>query len=310
MRNYSNVGLRPCSEQVLNPTWMRTSTRRCLCVHLLWRATGDRRSAGRSTNHVKRSSGRGGESAALQGIHCRRSVQRWRKSCECKSLKKRQNGVINGPKAPEYAMKISVQPDGWGQAQPRDIKAVLTDTASHINRLLSAGVTEHVYVIPAAETDRTPRTHFRRSPNGPIFIQLTARNTKWAQFVYQFAHEFCHVVSDYERLENDPNNWFHEALCELASVFTLQRMAATWSTQPPYPNWADYAGSLASYAYDLLSDRQRQLPPDRTIAAWLSDHEEELRGDPYLSPNPPKGCSRAGQGRDERLGKELQSLDA
>ena len=29
-----------------------------------------------------------------------------------------------------------------------------------------------------------------------------------------------------------------------------------------------------------------------------------------LTPNPPKGCSRAGQGRDERLGKELQSLDA
>ena len=158
-------------------------------------------------------------------------------------------------------MKIKVQPDGWGHALPRDIEAVLTDTASHINRLLSAGVTEHVHVIPAPETDWTPRTHVRRSPNAPIFIQLTARDRKWVQFAYQFAHEFCHVVSDYERLENNPNNWFHEALCELASVFTLRRMAETWPVQPPYLKWADYAGSLARYANDLLSDRERQLPP-------------------------------------------------
>ena len=179
-------------------------------------------------------------------------------------------------------MKIAVQPDSWGHALPQDIATLLTDTASHINRMLSGPVTDHVHVIPAPETDWTPRTHYRHAPNAPICIQLTARNRRWAQFAYQFAHEFCHIASDYQRLANNPNNWFHEALCELASVFTLRKMAGTWPTQPPYPHWADYAGSLASYANDLLSDQQHQLPSNQTLAAWLSNHEEELRDDPYL----------------------------
>ena len=63
----------------------------------------------------------------------------------------------------------------------------------------------------------------------------SARDRKWAKFGYQFSHEFCHVLSNYENLKANPNNWFHEAICELASVFTLRRMAERWPTHPPYP---------------------------------------------------------------------------
>ena len=181
-------------------------------------------------------------------------------------------------------MKISVQPDGWGHTLPQDIEALLTDTASHISRLLGDPDAGRLHVIPAPESDWTPRTHYRHFPNAPICIQLTARDRSWSQFAYQFAHEFCHALSNYELLRTNPNNWFHEALCELASVFTLRKMVETWPTQPPYPNWTDYAGSLASYADNLLSDQECQLPPGMSLGNWLSAHEEELRNDPYLRP--------------------------
>ena len=125
-------------------------------------------------------------------------------------------------------------------------------------------------------------TLFRHGAPGPITIQLTARDRKWAKFSYQFAHEFCHVLSDYERLGVNPNNWFHEALCELASSFTLRRMAERWPTQPPYSNWADYAPALSDYADDLLADENRQLPEGLTLATWLPVYENELRQDPYI----------------------------
>ena len=86
-------------------------------------------------------------------------------------------------------------------------------------------------------------------------------------------------MSDYERLKNNPNNWFHEALCELASVFTLRRMAERWPTFPPYPNWASYAESLASYARKRLSRKEHQLPADMTLSAWLFSEESNLRKD-------------------------------
>ena len=127
-----------------------------------------------------------------------------------------------------------------------------------------------------------PITLYRQSPSEPITIQLTAQDRKWSQFAYQFSHEFCHVLSNYERLRNNPNNWFHEALCELASVFTLRQMAKRWPTQPPYPNWADYAPCLAGYANDRLDNEKRRLPADLTLRHWLSAQEEQLRSDPYL----------------------------
>ena len=181
-------------------------------------------------------------------------------------------------------MKIAIEPHGWGEAGPRDIGTLLSDVASHINRLMRDPFAGSIQVVPAPCGDFIPMIHYRASRQDPITIQLTARDRKWAQFAYQFAHEFCHALSNYELLRSNPNKWFHEALCELASVFTLRRMAETWPTLSPYPNWADYADSLASYADDLLADEERRLPVGITLATWLSTHEAELRNNAYLRP--------------------------
>ena len=179
-------------------------------------------------------------------------------------------------------MRIEVEQQGWGEAIPANITALLADVASHLNRLLADPVMDQVKVVPVTGHAAVPITLYRQSPSEPITIQLTAQDRKWSQFAYQFSHELCHVLSNYERLRNNPNNWFHEALCELASVFTLRRMAERWPTRPPYPNWADYAPHLASYADDLLDNENRRLPADLTLGRWLSAHEERLRSDAYL----------------------------
>ena len=179
-------------------------------------------------------------------------------------------------------MKIDVEPHSWGEAIPSNIEALLADVISHLNRLLVEPVPDHIKVLPVSGADAVPRTLYRYSGCGPITIQLSARDRKWSKFAYQFSHEFCHVLSNFERLRNNPNQWFHEALCELASVFTLRRMAERWPTLPPYPNWADYASALSDYADHLLEDENHQLPEGLTLATWLPMHENELRQDPYL----------------------------
>ena len=179
-------------------------------------------------------------------------------------------------------MKLDVAPHTWGEAIPSNIEVLLTDVVSHLTRLLVEPVDEQIRAVPVSGPGAVPRTLYRYGAPGPITIQLTARDTYWAKFSYQVAHEFCHVLSDYERLGVNPNNWFHEALCELASVFTLRRMAERWPTQPPFPNWTDYAPALADYADNLLSDVNHQLPDGLTLATWLTLHETELRQDPYI----------------------------
>lgn len=179
-------------------------------------------------------------------------------------------------------MKIDVEQSDWGEAMHSDIEALLADVASHVNRLLTKPVSDHILVVPVSGPDAVPMTLYRNSTVVPITVQLTARDRKWSQFAYQFSHEFCHILSNYERLRDNRNQWFHEALCELASVFALRRMAERWPTRPPYPNWANYSPSLARYADDLLDNENSRLPSDLTLGHWLSAHEEQLRSDPYL----------------------------
>ena len=184
------------------------------------------------------------------------------------------------PVAGPVQMNIVVAPYGWAEARPRDIEALLRNVASHMNRFLRPPFAGTIIVVPAPCDDWGPRTHYRPSTRDPFFIQLTARGRKWAQFAYQFSHELCHVLSDYERLREGPNNWFHEAICELASVFTLRRMAERWPICPPYPNWTEYSEALAKYAVELLSHQERRLPAGATLRDWLSTREDELRKDP------------------------------
>ena len=176
-------------------------------------------------------------------------------------------------------MNLAVSPYGWGTALPVDVQVLLEDTASFLNRLMREPFVGTIVVVPAPCDDFTPRTHYRPSPNDPFFIQLTARNRRWARFAYEFSHEFCHVLSSYERLRENPNNWFHEALCELASVFTLRRMAERWPSSPPYPNWGNYAAELSIYAENYLSYEGRRLPTGVTPSTWLLSEEDSLRQD-------------------------------
>ena len=178
-------------------------------------------------------------------------------------------------------MNLTVAPYGWGTALSIDVQLLLEDTASHLNRLMRDQVGGTVIVVPAPCDGFSPRTHYRPSPNDPFFIQLTTRDKKWAQFAYQFSHELCHVLSDYERLAEGPNGWFHEAICETASVFTLRRMAERWPSSPPYSNWSDYAGQLASYVENCLSKEERRLPVGMTLSPWLLSQEDSLRQDRY-----------------------------
>jgi len=178
-------------------------------------------------------------------------------------------------------MQIYVPPANWGDALLENIEVLLKDTASHLNRLFRTPFDGTICVRPSPPDEKFPRVLYRRSPDAPFVIWLTARNRQWSQFAYQFSHEFCHVLSDYENLKENPNNWFHEAICELASVFTLRRMAERWPTRPPCPNWADYAESLSIYWQYLLPPQAVQLPEGVPLQEWLSSHEDELRKNEY-----------------------------
>jgi len=171
---------------------------------------------------------------------------------------------------------IRVAEDGWGDAEPGNIRRLLDDVASQFVTNFPVRRFEPVFVSPGSGS---PIALLGRTDRGEVRVRLATRDKFWAQYSYQFAHEFCHILCRHEVHfdPKDPNQWFEESLCEAASLFALRRMAQTWKTAAPYPNWKDFAPHLGSYAQRLLDDPARRLLPGVTLAAWHRENSDALR---------------------------------
>lgn len=179
-------------------------------------------------------------------------------------------------------LDIRVEGSGWGSVRKTQIETVLYSVADELLSRLPKKLSAPIVVT---HTDKNPIALYDRGPGGEYLVRLHASEEHWYLYAYEFAHELCHIMSNYE--ENAAadtrkyNQWFEETLCEAASLFTLKNLAATWETSPPSPEWSKHAWYMRSF-FDLLIDEgHRKLPPHTPLAAWLGSHEERLRHDPY-----------------------------
>ena len=93
-------------------------------------------------------------------------------------------------------LDIDVQAVGFGKVSPADITAVLKSAAGEIWQYCPEARIPGLGVYSRSEH---PQTNFERESNGRVAIGLTARNTSWAQYGFQFAHEFCHTLAKFQQ---------------------------------------------------------------------------------------------------------------
>lgn len=183
-------------------------------------------------------------------------------------------------------LEIEVARGDWGRTDVSEVRRVLESVAKEFLAVVDPPRDElRVRVVPRGGA---PRVLFQRGPDGRYVIQLTARDVRWFQYAYQFSHELCHVMSNFEvrQVAEDQfevrNQWFEEALCETASLFTLKRVAGAWESHPPSRAWAGYADTFAAYAEHLMDEPHRHLLFNRSVGEWYAQNEAELSRNPYL----------------------------
>ena len=161
----------------------------------------------------------------------------------------------------------------WGSAPSQDIinllESVIMDFYSSLdgNRITSLPVLvlNGSLLNPPKEYPKTIKL------NGLVLIYLGTKDLSWSQYSYQFSHELWHYIIDTDfPPKNDKFGWFEESLCELASLYTLNKMSITWQTNPPYPNWKDYSGSLKEYITNKLSEPENKIT--KPFNEWLIDN--------------------------------------
>jgi hypothetical protein len=183
-------------------------------------------------------------------------------------------------------LDIRVQATGFGTASPTDLTVLLQSAAFELWRYCAGTQLGGIDVYHRLDH---PQTDIKRTPKGRIAIGLAAQDTHWAQYSFQFAHEFCHTLANFsnrpQRLVRFPpqaNFWLEESLCETASLFTLRAMSRTWLTDPPYPAWKDYAPWLNSYAERRINLPEHQLPAGKQFLDWFREHHSALRSNSTL----------------------------
>jgi hypothetical protein len=182
------------------------------------------------------------------------------------------------------SINIRVQAGGFGVASAADITAMLQSAAGELCRYWPRTQLPRIDVYHRADH---PQTDSRRAAGNRIAIGLTARDTHWAQYSFQFAHEFCHALANYSnssrplvRYPHHANLWLEESLCETASLFALRAMGRSWQTDPPHPAWREYAVWLNSYAKERLALAKNRLPPGTPFSIWFRENQSVLRRNP------------------------------
>lgn len=183
----------------------------------------------------------------------------------------------------KLGLTIKVQGDGWGNVRKEAIESVLYSVADQLLSQLPQKLTVPIVVT---HTDTSPVALYERGDGGEYLVQLHAKGTNWHLYTYEFAHELCHILANYEENVGPGvskyNQWFEETLCETASLFTLKNLAATWESSEPLPDGSAKADQLRRFFDLLVTEGHRQLPPHTPLAVWLASHEDHLRQDPYL----------------------------
>jgi hypothetical protein len=178
-------------------------------------------------------------------------------------------------------LDIRVQANVFGKASAADITAALRSAGEELFRYCSHTQLDGIDVYYRADH---PQIDLHRTREGRIAIRLSARDTRWAQYSFQFAHEFCHALANFadhsqppvSKLRN-PNLWLEESLCETASLFVLRAMSRTWATHAPYPAWQVYAPWLNDYVEQRLALPENRLPA--SFSAWFRENQTALRRD-------------------------------
>ena len=105
--------------------------------------------------------------------------------------------------------------------------------------------------------------------NGVQRIGVTASESDWMRYTYEFSHELGHVLTNWQLNRNERYRWFEETLSELASIYVI----GSYVAQPPSDmftteQWRDYLSSVRS-RYEKERLDVFGIPADTNAASWF-----------------------------------------
>jgi hypothetical protein len=183
---------------------------------------------------------------------------------------------------------IEIAPNGWGGAELSDIHVLLVSVASQFPLGAIGIAPPPIYVFYS--TLGNPIILAERTKHNKVQIALGAGARYWAQYSFQFSHEFVHVLVRHmdaaqgADAPSTPATWLEESLAEVGSLFALRAMAREWKTQAPYPNWTSYSEELTRYSQEIIEQAETKLSAQESFLQWFESQQSHLQGNAHDRP--------------------------
>ena len=182
----------------------------------------------------------------------------------------------------------------WGKISTRDVKKLCENITSHFEQHLreenEINDTVNLYRTFRAMSYATLEQNADVKYKIGIVLKknMEIRADDFYYFIFDFAHEFCHILHQFEitTIEN-PNLWFQESIACMASIWTLRSMAKTWKHDSPFGTFATQDGGIAYFSQNFshYADAYLKNSPEHqyngTGKEWLKEHEMLLREQYY-----------------------------
>lgn len=182
---------------------------------------------------------------------------------------------------------IAVVPGGWGNADVTVLQDVFESTRDALaDRVINPPDSN----ITVKYNTEGPEIKYERMADGSYEMWIDSKNNYWAQQIYQFAHEYGHILANYREAPN-PQKWFEESISILASLYALETLSITWGQNPPrgYRKYQNFAGYLKIYKNKIVKrtaiveNGADGISPSlynlQSLAWWYEENKEQLEKD-------------------------------
>ena len=153
----------------------------------------------------------------------------------------------------------------WGLTSLSAVRAVLSSAFDVLVRSFDA-VPEAAVHVSRWNRDYPYTVYDKR----PYQVFLSASDTYWSQYVYQFSHELCRILTNFDSFKKHKHKWFEESLCELASLHVLRSLATVWKEDPPSDVFEASAFARNHQTYADKVERTTPIPPQSDLPGWLN----------------------------------------
>ena len=170
--------------------------------------------------------------------------------------------------------EIRIEGGGW--RLPRfELQAVLEDVRDVFSERLMYPYVSNIAVRHHLDG---PFLRAHRTSDGSYIVGLDVHSA--AQTIYQFSHEYTHIISGKRPTIGDSKQlWVEETICMIGTYFALKRLSEKWKNSSDY-NDRNRGRYLESYYQQAIQDVQAP----QNLQLWYQIHKTQLEQNPRWWP--------------------------